>query len=319
MHIYSSYYKRRYNRSLISRFMPLLVIAITLGGIIFLFNRATTTPLVSPLALAQSPQNHTNVRIEPTLTVKTAEELEKIIIAQLDESIPRYSIIVDDFLRPLKVELGDQIPFEGASIHKIPILLAVVKEIEQGKLTWDKAITFEERDRQDYGTGSMRYQRAGKEYTIKQLAELMMRQSDNTAAYIFANRILSMSKIQSAIESWGLTETSMEQNMTTNSDMNNLLRQLFIGKLFSASYTREAINLMENSIYEDRLPALLPKGTKVYHKIGTAIAGLHDVGIVVTPTSMYYIGVFTKGVSDEPNATKTIARISKAVFDYIEK
>lgn len=318
MHIYNSSYRRRYHRSIIPKLLQLSLVII-IGGVLFvLFRRLTTAPLVSPIALAQTPQLQ-NIRVTPTITIKTASELEKRIIDQIDSTVPKYSIIVDDFLRPLRIELGDQIIYEGASVLKIPILFTLLKQIEQETISWDKKIVFEERDRQDYGTGSIRYQPAGKQFTIRQLAELMMKQSDNTAAYIIANRVVSLQEIQDNVISWGLEDTDMFENTTTNKDINILMKQFFIGKLFTASLTREASELFRDSLYEDRLPALLPKQVKIYHKIGTAIAGLHDVGIVVTPTSLYYIGVFTKGVSDEPGATKTIGKISKAVFDYMEE
>lgn len=318
MHIYNSSYRRRYHRSRIPQLLSLFVVMI-IGGVLFsLFRRLMTAPIISPLALAQTPPQQ-QLRITPTIKIKTASELEKRIVEQIDSTIPKYSIIVDDFLRPLRIELGDQIIYEGASVLKIPILFTLLKQIEQGNISWDKKIVFEERDRQDYGTGSIRYQPAGKQFTIRQLAELMMKQSDNTAAYIIANRVTTLQEIQENVLSWGLQDTDMFENTTTNNDINILMKEFFIGKLFTASITREASEFFRDSLYEDRLPALLPKDVKIYHKIGTAIAGLHDVGIVVTPTSLYYIGVFTKGVSDEPGATTTIGRISKTVFDYMEE
>jgi beta-lactamase class A len=111
----------------------------------------------------------------------------------------------------------------------------------------------------------------------------------------------------------------MEENTTTNADISLLLKKLFSGTLLTSTATHEAIELLDESDFEDRLPGLLPPSTKIYHKIGTAIAELHDVGVVATDNSLYYIGVFTKGVSDEEEATKTIAKISKAVYEYMEE
>lgn len=317
MQIHTAYYKRRYNRTLLPQLIPVIILVAMIGGIIFFVHKVTQKPTISPIAQAQeisSPE-----QIVPTPKVKDPQELKRRIVDALDDSIPQYSIVVDDFLHPIKIELGDQIIFEGASIHKIPILVAIAKEIQDGNLTWEETITFAEKDRQDYGTGSMRYQKSGGKYSIKELSQLMMEESDNTAAYILARRVLTFEKIQSHLENWGIMETSMIDNTTTNANMNFLFRQLFLGRILSAQSTREVIDYLDDSVYEDRLPALLPKEAKVYHKIGTAIAGLHDVGIVVTDDSMYYIGFFSKGVSDEERATKAIARVSKAVYDFMEE
>jgi beta-lactamase class A len=310
-----AYYRRTYERTLFSSVVPYIVL-LAIGAVLgFLVVKVTQSHFATPL-----PDGHITASIEfKPLKEKNRDELERIIASQMNESIPRYSIIVEDYQRALHVELGDQIVYSGASIHKIPILLSLMKEIYEKRLSWDKEILFEESDRQDYGTGSIRYQPAGKTYTIRELTTLMMEKSDNTAAYILGRRVLNFDLIQKNLESWGSTDTSMEENTTTNTDIALLLKKLFSGSILSAEATSEAIQLLDDSDFEDRLPALLPAHTKIYHKIGTAIAQLHDIGVVATDNSLYYIGVFTKDVSDEEEATKTISRISKAVYDYMEE
>lgn len=310
-----AYYRRTYERTFLSSVVPYIVL-LAIGAVLgFLVVKATQSHFATPL-----PDGYITPSIElKPLKEKRKDELERIIESQINESIPGYSIIVEDYQRPLRLELGDQIVYSGASIHKIPILLSLIKEISEKRLNWDKEIMFEESDRQDYGTGSIRYQPAGKTYTIQELATLMMEKSDNTAAYILGRRVLNFDLIQKNLEAWGVTNTSMEENTTTNTDISLLLKKLFSGTLLSSQATSEAIQLLDDSDFEDRLPALLPPHAKIYHKVGTAIAQLHDIGVVATDNSLYYIGVFTKGVSDEEEATKTISRISKAVYDFMEE
>lgn len=316
MKIYAAYYRRRYHRSPLKKIAPVVVSFLLLAGFIFFANRKTTPEIISPYVQASQIEI---VQEAPRTKKKTAAELQQRIEAVLNDTVPEYSIIVEDFTRQLSLTMGDQVPFEGASIHKIAILLAIAKEIQLNNLSWQTTVTFTEQDRQDYGTGSLRYKRANRQYSIQELCRLMMEESDNTAAFILARRVLSFDKIEEHLTSWSITSTSMKENTTTNEDMKRLLYLLFTRALFPAELTSRVIDLMDDSIYEDRIPGKLPTSAKVYHKIGTAIAGLHDVGVVVTPTSMYYIGIFTKGVSDEKAATETIATISRAVFDYLEE
>jgi beta-lactamase class A len=70
--------------------------------------------------------------------------------------------------------------------------------------------------------------------------------------------------------------------------------------------------------FEDRIPGLLPKTVQVYHKIGSEIGFMHDVGVVVAPTTTYYIGIMTSDITNEPETTKLMAEVSKLVYDYLK-
>ncbi|MCX8008804.1 MAG: class A beta-lactamase-related serine hydrolase [Patescibacteria group bacterium] len=319
MHIYASYRKPVYRQSqkklfLIVCFITGIFCFFLIIGLFFRSNQ-----IISPLSASTNIEIKSQRDIKPNKKSKNPNELKIKIMEAMDESIPEYSIRIEDFVSSFELSMGNSSSYIGASIHKLPIMVAVYKAIQEGKLRLDQKVLFKEEHRQDYGTGTLRYQQSGKEYTIKDLLTFMIKKSDNTAAYILAHTVLNMRDIQTTINSYGLTETYMTENTTTNKDIALLLRKLFSGNLLNSILTRDALELLYHTDFEDRLPALLPNTARVYHKVGTTIAGLHDVGVVVSPRSIYYIGIFTRGVSDEERATKAIARISRVVFDFMEE
>lgn len=319
MQIYTSNDRPLFRRDTTSKKIKFFLSSVVLLSILgFFVHYFGTPPPVSPLSSTYMPESISTVKAATT-KVKNPEELKLKILNALDDSIPQYSLVVDDFLSPLKIEMGDSGLYVGASIHKVAILIAIYNQIQEGKLDLDQKVTYTESDRQDYGTGTLRYQNSGVQYTVEDLLAIMMKHSDNTAAYILARKVMNMRDIQTIINNYGLTQTTMEDNMTNNKDMNLLFRKLFTGQLLNSELTRNALSLLHDSDFEDRLPAQLPNNARIYHKIGTATAGLHDVGVVVTPHTMYYIGIFTRGVSDEDRAAKDIATISRVVYDFMEE
>jgi beta-lactamase class A len=66
----------------------------------------------------------------------------------------------------------------------------------------------------------------------------------------------------------------------------------------------------------DRIPAKLPADTRVAHKTGEIEGVRNDVGIVYTTEATWVIAVFSRD-ADEGEATATIARLSKRLYDYI--
>ena len=250
---------------------------------------------------------------------KSPQELLEKIDAAVGETLKNYSVLVDDLTAPFTAGSGENEIYVAASVNKIPILAALYYYAEKGDIDLDEVITLQSADIQDYGTGSLRYERPGATYSIKTLAKLMIKQSDNTAAYILANHIIGYEKLQAIVNEWGLTQTDMTVNKTSNKDMASLFRKIYENKITNKANTEEMLSFFKDTDFETRLPALLPKGVTVYHKIGSEVRNVHDVGIVTFGKVAYYIGVFTNEVTDEPEAEKTIANISKLVYEYINR
>jgi beta-lactamase class A len=216
------------------------------------------------------------------------------------------------------MDINSSVIYTAASVNKVPILAALYYYVQKGDIDLDKDITVQKEDIQDFGTGSMRYDPEGSVYSIKTLASLMIQKSDNTAAYLLANQVLTVNKIQPLINSWGLTQTDIVNNKTSNKDMDLIFEKIYSGGVANQAYTQEMLSLLSDSDFEDRIPARLPKDVKVYHKIGTEVNTIHDVGIVEHGKTKYYIGIMTTDVASEDQAAKTLADISKKVYDYMK-
>jgi beta-lactamase class A len=249
---------------------------------------------------------------------KDPEELKKLIKQKIGLTWKNYSVLVVDTKSDFRVGINDTVMFTAASVNKIPILAALYIGIQNGEIDPEKVITVQAEDIQDYGTGSIRYDGAGSTYTIKTLGRLMMQQSDNTAAYVLANHIIGIDKIQSLLDQWGMIQTDMINNKTANNDVYKIMKKIYEGNIANPAYTQEMLAFFKDTEFEDRIPGLLPKTVQVYHKIGSEIGFMHDVGVVVGPTTTYYIGIMTSDITDEKEATKLMAETSKLVYDYLK-
>lgn len=249
---------------------------------------------------------------------KKPEDLKNAIKAAADSKWTNYSILVVDLNSDFTVALNETTIYNAASVNKIPILAALYHAASNGSIDMSKTITIQAQDIQDYGTGSIRYDPPGSVYTIKTLTNLMIKKSDNTAAYILANYIVTLPTIQSYIESLGLTQTDMTYNTTSNKDMALLFKKIFSGEVANTALTQEMTGLMKDTDFEDRLPAKLPENATTYHKIGTGIGVVHDVGIVEYEKMKYYIGVFTDNINDEEQTSEEVADISRAIFEFMK-
>lgn len=205
----------------------------------------------------------------------------------------------------------------GASVNKLPIVAALYSLAKKGDIDLDDQITIQKDDIQDYGTGSIRYQQMPQTYSLRNLAKLSLQKSDNTAAHVISVRI-GEEKVQDFVDSWGMNQTSMADNKTSAIDMATLFEKIYKNEITDAANTKEFLQFMTNTEFEDRLTKGLPKNTKIYHKTGDGEGFVHDVGIIETDKTTYYLGVMTSDIGDTEEETKeTIAEISKKVFESL--
>ena len=119
------------------------------------------------------------------------------------------------------------------------------------------------------------------------------------------------------VDQFGMKQTSIADNKTSLADVALLFEKMRKGEIANKASTAEMIDFLDKSDFEDRLSALLPPDVHVYHKIGNEVGNAHDVGMVEKDNVAYFLGVMSSDIGDtEEDAKKTIAQISKLVFDF---
>jgi beta-lactamase class A len=251
-------------------------------------------------------------------TVYNTDLIKKNLAEYLKKQNGHYSISVVDLKSPLTFGLHESTVLTGASVNKVHIVAALYYLAQKGKIDLDQKIVVQKKDIQNYGTGSLRYQKAGKSYSLKTLAKLTLQQSDNTAAYLLANKI-GRETIQKIMEDFGLSQTDMLDNKTSLHDVALLYQKIYQNKVTSPALTKELLGFMKDTDIEDRLPAFLPDDVAVFHKTGDGVGFVHDVGIISDDKHTYFLGVLSSDVGgEEKQAAGTIAQISKIVYDYMK-
>ena len=307
-----------YRRERTNKSFPLLpfLAAMTILALIAMLivsQRANST-VVSPL-----PNDAPSTFSFPNLFArkKDPEELRKKIQTLVGNTWKNYSVYIKDYASGFTLGMNETVIFSAASVNKIPIIAALYWQVQNQAVDLDTTVTIQASDVQYYGTGTIQSDPPGSTYSVKTLARLMMQQSDNTAAYILANYTVGLDTIQTLVSRWGLTQTDIAKNKTSNKDMEILMDKIYTGKITNTAYTQEMLAFFKDSDFEDRLPALLPKGVTVYHKIGNGQGAIHDIGIVQSANLTYYIGILTSDITNEEESVKLAAAISKAVYDYL--
>ncbi|MBP3039942.1 serine hydrolase [Bacillaceae bacterium Marseille-Q3522] len=107
-------------------------------------------------------------------------------------------------------------------------------------------------------------------------------------------------------------------NVATVVAMNQLIEKIARNQVISGQACEEMIGILLKQQLNQRLPHLLPHTVKVAHKTGTIGNAINDAGIIFLPENKgtVIISVFSIGNQSMDEGAETIAKISKAAFDY---
>lgn len=229
------------------------------------------------------------------------------------------------------------------SVFKFHIGLAVLNEVDQGKLDLNRKILVKKSDllENTYSPLRKEFPEGNKEFTLDELMKYMVCKSDNNVTDILLKMIGGTEVVQKFINKKGgknfvikLNEEQMHQgadflysNTTQTQSLNQLLIDFYKGKIVSKKSTDYLYKLMqETTTGTNKLMEQLPKGSVAHRtgssgKIGDLTIAENDAGIVTLPNGKHYaITVFVNDSTENEEVNcNMISEISKMVWDFVNK
>lgn len=228
----------------------------------------------------------------------------------------QYGIHYIDLENNYEFGINDTNEYIAASTVKVPLNYFVYKKIAAGEVDPKKTLTYTEGDFEG-GTGILQNKKlAGKSFTIKYLMELSITHSDNIATNMLL-RHFGRKNLKNYMRSLGGTVVKDNKNVSCPKDMAIYMKDVYEFCNSNGELGEEFKHNLCNTVFNDRLPKLLPKEVKVAHKVGNQIEAVHDVGIIYTDKP-YVLTVMSKGIVSEEEACNVIAEISKKVYDVVK-
>jgi beta-lactamase class A len=191
-----------------------------------------------------------------------------------------YGVVVYDPSLKKTATLNADKRFLAASLNKLPVLFTLYRAAARGEVDLEDEISMLRSDVQAYGTGVLYEYPVGYTLTLRECAELMIKESDNTA-WVMLERYLGTDYIVAELDRMGTTSTAYSiPNTTTPKDVLIMLEAIADPSYTTPELSAEMLDVMTDTSYEDRLPQPLPEGVRVAHKIGSYRDTFSDAGIV---------------------------------------
>jgi beta-lactamase class A len=211
-----------------------------------------------------------------------------------------------------------------ASTIKLPVLCALHEKVARGEVKWDEMLVVREADKVS-GSGVLHEFSGGVRLPVRDVSNLMIVVSDNTATNLILDRI-SADAVNEYMDRLGLMQTRsmrkvrgdgtdlkaasgwskagrMEENRrfglgsSTPREMVQLMEMLAAGKVVSAAASREILATLERQQYKDGIGRRLGE-FRVASKSGALDALRSDVGLVRTPKGRIAMAITVDGMKD---------------------
>ena len=237
--------------------------------------------------------------------------------------------------------IGNNHHYPMQSVYKLPLAIAVLKKVDEGKLKLDQMVFVKKSELHNtWSPLRDKYPEGNVNVSIAELLSYTISRSDNNTCDILFKLLGGPKVVNDYIHSLGLkniaitaTEYQMSkkwsiqyQNNTTPFAMSELLVGWYQNKFLSDSSTQFLNRIMvDNYTSAKRLKGLLPDSIVVAHKTGTSgtnkkgiSAGTNDVGIISLPNGKHLaIAVFVSDSYENYDTNEgIIAQIALAAYRF---
>jgi beta-lactamase class A len=218
--------------------------------------------------------------------------------------------------------------FPAASTIKVPILIALARAVDAGRIGMDDRLRVQPDDIAG-GTGVLAWMQPDLQLRVRDFAYLMIAVSDNTATNVIL-RAVGLDRVGQTIGDLGMRQTGWVRyflgrapepgdpyNYTSASDLVLALGAIATGKAASPARCEEMRSLLYLQQDRDRLARWLPPNVGFGGKSGTLDGIVHDSGLIDTQAGTLAVAALTWNVADRYRAEETIGAIGRAMVDEV--
>ena len=225
------------------------------------------------------------------------------------------------------LDIGSGQSVSAASTIKIPVLVAFLEAVDQGKVELTESLMVTDSVRGG-GSGNMQYRDNGTEFSALFVASEMSINSDNTATNMIIEQLGGFEALNMKFQSWGMQQTQLNAplpdldgtNLTTARDLALLMAKISRGDILSTRSRDRLMRIMGATTNNRLLPQSLGDGAAIAHKTGDIGFIIGDTGIIDMPNGKRYVAsIFVERPYDDPKGKELLHKIGKMFYQHMDK
>lgn len=220
----------------------------------------------------------------------------------------------------VSIGVNDRDEIKLASLSKVPLVMSILKKEERGLIKLDDAVILK-KENLDSRFGTLWKKGEGSKLTVKELIEICLKESDNTA-YEALFGLLTTNEVNEVYDYLDITILFEGNNpLISPKSYSSIIRSLYLSSFLDVKNSDYVLEVLSDTLFKDKIPAGVPSHIKVSHKVGifndldTKQNVYSDCGIVYIPQRPYILCIFVK--NNEEDARKHMTNLSKIIFTYV--
>lgn len=263
----------------------------------------------------------------------TTKSIHSVVTKHVDELKQRDAVQhISYYFRDLNTGawfgINESEKFAPASLLKVPILVFAMQQVSKSPELFERRITY---DPEVFNTSLVQHDQyiqpehsiqRGQSYTVKELLESMVIESDNDAVIVIS-QLLGEREFKTFFTDLSINVPDSNGGFDMNiKDYATFYRILYNASFLPRDVSDLALSLLTQTKFTKGIVAGVPSEVTVAHKFGERTNGnekqFHDCGIVYHPVSPYLMCVMTRG-RDFDELISAVASLSKITYDEVQK
>ena len=278
-----------------------------------------TSACISDEKTSLAPKNVSEVKAAPLFADMNSK------VAQYLNDGTEYAVYLAYPQKSEEAFIYNSKQMRSASMIKVFIMATVMEKVQRGELDLGETLTLRGSDKVG-GAGILAGYPSGTELTLRELVELMITHSDNTATNIIID-LIGCEEINAYMARNGYGDSFLGRKMMSHEalagngenyssarDLGIFFTRLYNYECVSESYDKIMIEFLVKQTDTDCFPAALP-GKQIAHKTG-ALDGLYDDGgIIYSDNGDAVLVIMTENFTGEYNTIQHMKAFARAVID----
>ena len=259
--------------------------------------------------------------------------VEELLWNRFEQRMSAYTSEVDgafgyaaiDLTTGRMVSKNGDVAFAQASAIKIPILVTLFRDVSQGRLKLDGVVTLTAGDAVG-GSGGLqeKLKTASQTLTLRELALLMIRDSDNTATNVLIGKV-GMERVNALMTELGMKSTRLrrvmmdapaalrgDENTSTPLEMARLAAMIYRGEVAGAGEIVSILKTVRAAVRQ-----AVPARVEVASKPG-GIPGVNTETAIVYLEGRPFV-LAAAGTALAEGASNPVLRAAGIAFDHFER
>ncbi len=240
----------------------------------------------------------------------------------LEDRLGKYSFYFEDLKSGFVYGYQEHEQMTSAGCMKLPVAMAVIKDIEEGKLSLTDRVLLTSKDRVG-GSGILK-QLDSREYTINELIIVMLVESDNTATQKLVSCI-GFDELEAKFKEMGLKGTQMNDmpgspiNLTTSYDLSLCWKILKQEDYLTKEHARYVIDLLKGENKKKKTAFYLDETlkTKIASKAGDMPGVENDTTLIELQKGDFIFTILSDELPNSVYGIVSLAKSGKMIWDGI--